>query len=84
MRFHREMLVTLVGWSRTRGPQWLYSLAILCLLSIGATMSACGDGSSGNNGGGTQAGSYDLTVTGTISHGSIVLAHKTNLIWVVQ
>jgi hypothetical protein len=81
------MLVSLAGWSRKRGPQWAYSLAILCLLSIGATMLACGGGSSGsggNGGGGTQAGSYNLTVTGTFTHGTTVLAHKTNLTLVVQ
>jgi hypothetical protein len=81
------MLVSLAGRSRTRGPQWAYSLAMLCLLSIGATMLACGGGSSGSGGngsGGTQAGSYDLTVTGTFTHGSTVLAHKTNLTLVVQ
>ncbi len=81
------MLVSLAGWSRKRGPQWAYSLAVLCLLSLGATMLACGgggSGSGGNGGSGKQAGNYNLTVTGTFTHGSTVLAHKTNLMLVVQ
>jgi hypothetical protein len=47
-------------------------------------MSACGGGNSGGGGGGTQAGTYNLTVTGTFTSGLTNLTHKTNLTLVVQ
>jgi hypothetical protein len=50
-----------------------------CLLSIGITMTACGGG---NSGGGTQAGTYTLTVTG--ASGGTKLTNITKLILVVQ
>ena len=79
------MLVSLAGWRRERPQRLLYGLALLCLLSIGITMSACGGGgSSSGGGGGTQAGTYNLTVTGTFNSGSTNLTHKTNLTLVVQ
>jgi hypothetical protein len=79
------MLVSLGGWRRKRRPRLLYGLAFLCLFSIGVTISACGGGgSSSSGGGGTQAGTYNLTVTGTFTSGSTNLTHKTNLTLVVQ
>jgi hypothetical protein len=80
------MLVSLVGWRRERRSQWMYGLAFLCLLFIGATMSACGGGSNGSSGGsgGTQAGTYALTVTGSFTSGSTKLTHHTKLTLVVQ
>lgn len=78
------MLVSLAGWRREHHPRLLCGLAFLCLLSVGLTMSACGGGSSGNSGGGgTQAGTYNLTVTGTFTSSSTKLAHNMNLTLVV-
>jgi FG-GAP-like repeat/Abnormal spindle-like microcephaly-assoc'd, ASPM-SPD-2-Hydin len=77
------MLASLGSWGRQRRPRWSYVLAFLCLLFIGATMPACGGGSNGN-GGGTQAGTYNLTVTGTFTSGSTTLTHNTKLTLVVQ
>jgi hypothetical protein len=79
------MMLSLGRWGRERRPpRLLYRLAFLCLLSAGVTMSACGGGNSGRGGGGTQAGTYNLTVTGTFTSGSTNLTHKTNLTLVVQ
>ena len=71
---------------RERRPQIRYGLALLCLLSIGVAMSACGGGSSGNSGGGggTLAGTYDLAITGTFTSGPTTLTHATKLTLVVQ
>ena len=79
------MLGSLAGWRRERRPRLLYGLAFLCLLSLGVTMPACGGGSSGNSGGGgTQAGIYNLTVTGSFTSGSTTLTHSTQLTLVVK
>jgi hypothetical protein len=79
------MLLSFAGWRHERRPRLLYSLAFLLLLSVGVTMLACGGGGSGNNGGGgTQAGTYNLTVTGSFTSGTTNLAHKTKLTLVVQ
>jgi hypothetical protein len=74
------------GWSRRRRGYILHGLALLCLLAIGVSMSACGsDGSSGKgNGGGTPPGSYNLTVTGSFTSGSTSLTHTAKLTLVVQ
>jgi FG-GAP-like repeat len=70
---------------RNRRCQLLQVFAFLCLLSIGVTMTACGGGSAnGTGGGGTPAGTYNLTVTGTFTSGSNMLTHNTNLTLVVQ
>jgi len=77
------VLAILGGRGRVRNPQLLCGVTLLCLLSIGITMSACGGGgNSGGGSGGTQAGTYTLTVTG--SSGAAKLTHKTNLTLVVQ
>jgi hypothetical protein len=79
------VLATLRGRGRARSPQMVCEATLVCLLSLGITMSGCG-GSSGSSGGstGTQAGTYNLTVTGTFASGSTKLAHITNLTLVVQ
>jgi hypothetical protein len=81
-------LALLMGALRRRRqwrPQFLYGLAFLCLLPLGATLSACGGGSSGSGGGGgTPAGTYALTVTGSYAAGSTTLTHNTKLTLVVQ
>jgi hypothetical protein len=80
------MLASFAGWRRERRPRLLYGLAFLCLLSVGVTMSACGGGGGSGSGGGsgTQAGTYNLTVTGTFTSGSTNLTHKTSLTLIVQ
>jgi hypothetical protein len=80
------MMLSLRRWRRELRPRLLYGLAFLCLVSVGITMSACGGGggSGGSGGGGTQAGTYNLTVTGTFTSGSTNLTHKTSLTLVVQ
>jgi len=79
------VLATFGGKSRARSPEVLCGMTLVCLLSIGITMSACGGGNGGNNGsGGTQAGTYNLTVTGTFTSSSTNLTHNMNLTLVVQ
>jgi hypothetical protein len=78
------VLATLRGRGRARNLQLVCRVALVCLLSIGITMSACGGGGSSSGDGGTQAGTYNLTVTGTFTSGSTNLIHKTNLTLVVQ
>jgi len=79
------ILASLAGYRRQRRPRLLFGLALMSLLFLGVTISACGGGSSGNNGGtGTSPGTYTLTVTGKFTSGSTVLTHTTNLTLVVQ
>jgi hypothetical protein len=79
------MSVTLAGWHRKVGPRLHSGLAFLFLLSIVIILSACGGrSSSSGNGGGTQAGSYNLTVTGSFTSGSTTLTHTAKLTLVVQ
>jgi hypothetical protein len=81
------LAVLLTGSARWRPvlrPQMLYGLAYLCLLSAGVTMSACGGGNGGSGSGGTPAGTYNLTVTGSFASGPTNLAHTTKLTLVVQ
>lgn len=59
-------------------------LALLCLLSVTTILSGCGGGSTNTSGGGTPAGSYNLTVTGTFRSGSSTLTHAANLTLIVQ
>jgi hypothetical protein len=75
------------GWSRKRRGHILQGLALLCLLSAAMSMSACGSGSSnsGNgNSGGTPAGTYHLTLTGSFTSGSTSLTQTSKLTLVVQ
>jgi hypothetical protein len=70
---------------RYRSRRFLCALMLACLFSLATTWTACGGGSmAGNTGGGTPAGSYNLTVTGTFAVDSTTLVHKTNLTLVVQ
>jgi hypothetical protein len=81
------MLLGSANWLRQRRPLILYGLAFLCLLSIGVTMSACGGGSGGGgsgSSGGTEAGTYNLTVTGTFTSGSTTLTRTAKLTLVVR
>jgi FG-GAP-like repeat/Abnormal spindle-like microcephaly-assoc'd, ASPM-SPD-2-Hydin len=79
------ILASLTGSSRERAPKLLRRLAFLLLLCIvGVGMSACNGGSNGSNGGGTQPGTYNLTVTGTFAAGTTTLSHTTKLTLVVR
>jgi len=80
------IVATLSGRHRAPRPQLALGETLVCLLSIGLTMSACGggNGNGGGGNGGTQAGTYTLTVAGTSTSGSTTLSHKTNLTLVVQ
>lgn len=60
----------------------LQVLVFLSLLSLGVSMPACGGGgSNGTGGSGTPAGTYTVTVTGTLPGGT--LTHTANLTLVV-
>ena len=77
------ILASLRGRGLARSPQLVCGLTLACLLSMGITMSACGGGGNKSGGsGGTQAGTYTLTVTGTSV--AAKLTNKTNLTLVVQ
>jgi hypothetical protein len=72
--------------SRKRRSRLLYAVALMCVLFMVITWSACGGGagSSGGGGGSTPAGTYNLTVVGTFSSGSANLVHSTKITLVVQ
>lgn len=69
---------------RVRRPRLAYGVALVLLLCVGMTMSACGGGGSTSSGSGgnpgTPAGTYKLVVTGT----STSLTHTTNFTLIVQ
>jgi hypothetical protein len=82
------MLVGIWGssWQKRRSVI-VYGLALLCLLSVSIGLPACSTSTSaGNTGGngGTPAGTYNLTVSGSFSSGSTNLTHTQNLTLVVQ
>jgi hypothetical protein len=79
-------LVLLGSRSRKRHRGLFYGVALLCVLFMTMTWSACGGGSSsmGTGGSGTPAGTYNLTVVGTFSSGSANLVHSTKITLVVQ
>jgi hypothetical protein len=81
-------LALLLGTNRNRPewrPQLLYGLTFVCLLSVGAAMSACGGGGgSGVGSGGTPTGTYSPVVTGTFTSGSAKLTHTVKVTLVVQ
>jgi hypothetical protein len=79
-------LVLLGSRSRKRHGRLFYGVALLCVLFMTMTWSACGGGSSsmGTGGSGTPAGTYNLTVVGTFSSGSANLVHSTKITLVVQ
>jgi hypothetical protein len=70
--------------SGKRHSPLIYGLAFLCLFSLAVTWSACGGGASSSSAGGTPAGTYNLTVTGTFTSGSTMLNQATKLTLVVQ
>ena len=80
------MLASWVGLRRNSGRRLVpYGFALLFLLSVGVTMAGCGGGNSSSGGsGGTPAGSYTLSVTGTFNSGATTLTHTTKLTLIVQ
>jgi hypothetical protein len=76
------LLATFRFRGNARGPRVVCGVLLGYLLLAGLTMSACGGGNGGVGSGGTQAGTYTLTVTGT--SGAAKLTNKTNVILVVQ
>jgi Bacterial Ig-like domain (group 3)/FG-GAP-like repeat len=79
-----SILLSLAGWRRPCRARLHYAMVFLSLVAIGFTMSACGSSSGGSSGSGTQAGTYNLTVTGSYSSGTTTLAHTVKLVLVVQ
>ena len=74
------VLASIGGRHRAQRPVLVCGAMLVCLVSIGTTMLACGG--SGNGSGGTAAGTYTLTVTGT--SGGAKLIDTTKLTLVVQ
>ncbi len=69
------LLTILISWMYGGGRQRRYGLTTLCLLCIGMTLVACGGssngGGGGGGGGGIQPGSYNISVTGQFTSGSL-------------
>ena len=76
-------LVGIWGDSRKRHGGMLCGLVLLCLLSVGASLSACGGGKGGTPTG-TPAGTYTISVSGTFSSNATSLTHTTKLTLTVQ
>jgi VCBS repeat protein/centrosomal CEP192-like protein/HYDIN/CFA65/VesB family protein len=78
-------VLSLTNRRRERRRRWVYGVALVCVLAIGMTLSGCGGGSSGGGGtGGIQAGTYNLTLTGTFTSGSNTLTHNAKLTLIVN
>ena len=69
-----------------RSAQGYRRLTFACAAAATALVAGCGSSSSNGGGGtgGTAAGTYNLTVTGTFKSGSTTLTHATKLTLVVQ
>jgi hypothetical protein len=81
--------IVFAGNKQPKRSAMMWTMAFLCLVSVGATMLACGGGnggssSGGNGSGGTPTGNYILTVTGTYGSGTAELTHSIKLTLVVQ
>ena len=68
--------------SRRRQLRLLHGLALPVFLCLALAWFACGGRSS--SGGGTPAGTYNLTVSGTFASGSTTLTHSAKLTLAVQ
>jgi hypothetical protein len=75
------MLSGLLMWHRNPRSRWILASSFTILLGVAMAMTACGGGSSTTSplGGGTPAGSYTITVTGTAASGATTLTHSTKL-----
>jgi hypothetical protein len=80
------MLTGLLMWHRNPRSRWILASSFTILLGVAMAMTACGGGGSTTSplGGGTPAGSYTITVTGTAASGATTLTHNTKLTLVVQ
>jgi len=77
------VLTTLRGRGHAGRWQLIWGVTLVCFLAMGITIAACGGGGGGSSGdGGTQAGTYTLTITGTSN--AAKLTNKTNLTLIVQ
>ena len=77
------MLVSFVAYRRERRRLLLYGLAFLSLLAIASTITACGGGT-GHGTGGTPAGTYNVTVSGTFTSGATNLTQTAKFTLIVQ
>jgi hypothetical protein len=77
------MLVSFAAYRRERRRRLLYGLAFLSLLAIASTITACGGGTSQGTGG-TPAGTYNVTVSGTFTAGATNLTQTTKFTLIVQ
>lgn len=80
-------LLVVVYGGGSRGRHWrafrpLALVGLLCAVTL--LMPACGGSSGNKNGGGTPAGTYTLSVTGSFTSGSTSLSHTAKLTLVVQ
>ncbi|MGA7380969.1 MAG: FG-GAP-like repeat-containing protein [Terriglobales bacterium] len=77
-------LVVLGGLgSMRRHRHLLRPLALLAIFLASLAWPACGGGAN-SSGGGTAVGSYNLTVTGAYTSGSVTMSHATKLTLIVQ
>jgi hypothetical protein len=67
-----------------RQKEVIRGLVVLCVIGLGVTWSACGGGSGNGGSGGTPAGTYNVTVSGSFTSGPTTLTHNTKLTLVVQ
>jgi hypothetical protein len=77
------MLIAMAGSSHRRRSVLTYAFALLVILYVAMTLSACGGGGTTPSMG-TPAGSYSLTVNGTFTSGSTTVTRNTNLTLIVQ
>lgn len=62
-----------------------YVLPLLCLISVGSGLAACGSSPTNTGGrGGTPTGTYTISVSGSFSANSTALIHTTKLTLIVQ
>jgi hypothetical protein len=78
--------VALTKWRRDQRFRWTPPFALAVLVCLGMTLTSCGGGRNTGGGGcgGTQAGTYTVTVTGVFSSASTTLTRSTKLTLVVQ
>jgi len=66
------------------GRRWA-PVTLAVLRCAAAVLTSCGGGTSGGGGTtGTQAGTYNIMISGTSTSGTMTLTHQTNLTLVVQ
>jgi hypothetical protein len=80
------MLTALFLGHRKPRTRWIPAISFTILLVVAMTTAACGGGGSTRTAphGGTLAGSYTITVTGSVASGSTTLSHTTKLMLIVQ